>query len=222
MVIVKMKGIGKKRGFSLAEFLMALLLFSILSTSLMGTLVIGLRYYRRSSEGVEAQKKVKNTIEFIEGELRQAVIDPVPGVNGNPPTGYLGVDPPIGPTGILKPNIHQKESNELVFNEPDYDYYDPANPSWFPLDPRNYKKVRYYVKDKNTIMREEIKYSQEGAPISSRVDPVLSFPQGEVHITCKLVFLDDSSVIYNIEIQVDPKEGKSYNLSTGVSVPSEF
>lgn len=179
----------------MAELLISIGLFMILTTSLFGTLMIGMRTYRKNSLKSTIQLSVQNSVETMSNELRQATPNDDPGLFGNPPTGYKIIgstfDPtgkPIESTGVIIPNVNGKTSdNSLVFNKPDYTYYKPGDPSWVPLDPRNFKKITYSVKDGNRLMREEITYAADGS-IAKRVeDPVSEIPEGTLSFQAILV-----------------------------------
>ncbi len=182
-------------GFTLAELLISIGLFLILTTSLFGTLMIGMRAYRKNSLKSTIQLAVQNSVETMSNELREAAPNNDPGLFGNPPTGYKIVgstfDPtesPIEATGVIVPNVNSKISeNSLVFNKPDYTYYKPGDPAWVPLDPRNFRKITYSVKDVFKLMREEITYNADGS-IATRVeDPVTEIPEGSLAFKAELV-----------------------------------
>lgn len=192
------------RGFTLAELLVSIGLFMILTTSLFGTLMIGMRIYRKNSLKSTLQLAVQNSVETMSNELRQAAPNDDPGLFGNAPTGYkiIGSDfapaeTPVEATGVIIPNLNNKVSNNsLIFNKPDYQYYKPGNPAWVPLDPRNFRKISYSVKDGNLLMREEISYNADGS-IASRVeDPVAEASGGSLEF--KVILVDTYGVEPNL------------------------
>lgn len=192
------------RGFTLAELLISIGLFMILTTSLFGTLMIGMRTYRKNSLKSTMQFAVQNSVETMSNELRQAAPNGDPGLFGNPPTGYKLIgssfDPsgnPLESTGVIVPNLNNKTSdNSLVFNKPDYLYYKPGDLAWVPLDPRNFRKVTYSVKDGFRLMREEITYNADGSVATRVEDPVVEAPEGS--LAFKVVLVDTYGVAPNL------------------------
>ena len=188
----KIKSYG---GFSLAELLISIGLFLILITSLFGTLMIGLRTYRKNSQKSMIQLTVQNAVETMVNELRQATPNEDPGLFGNPPRGYkvvgssfMSAQSPIDATGVIIPNVNEKSVDDsLTFNKPDYNYYKPEDPAWVPLDPRNFVTISYSVKNGNTIMREEVLYNSDGTIASKSEDPVAEIPEGTIKFTAVLV-----------------------------------
>ena len=191
-------------GFTLAELLISIGLFMILTTSLFGTLMIGMRTYRKNSLKSAMQFAVQNSVETMNNELREAAPNDDPGLFGNPPTGYKIVgssyDPvgkPIESTGVIVPNLNSKTSdNSLVFNKPDYTYYKPTDPAWVTIDPRNFRKITYSIKDGYRLMREEITYNADGSVATRVEDPVAETPEGS--LAFKAVLVDTYGVSPNL------------------------
>lgn len=217
----------KQKGFSLSEFMIALFLFSILSSSLAGTIIIGMRYYQKSNLGTEAQMFTRNAIEFISNEIRQAVPNPDPGLNGNTPTGYKAVSPSIDPTGVLYPNVNEISTDYVVFTIPDYDYYDPSDEDWFSQDPRNYKKVKYAVYNQNELIRETTTYNSDGS-INTRTQlSILTFSEGVIELSCKYTREYGNQPVYTITVSVETAVEeqstykRSFSLQSSVTIPGD-
>ena len=205
-------------GFSLAEFIVSLGLFLILTSSLAGTLVIGMRCYKASDVDVNFQKSVRDTIEAISNDVRQAVPNEDPGLFGNPPIGYKSISPSVSPTGVLYPNVNTTSGNYITFNKPDYSYYNPANKSWNPLDPRNFRKVRYYIQNNNEVIRKVTIYNSDGSVASKHQDSVAIVKNGTIHLICSMQYSDDKNPFYRIRVIATEGE-KSFSLSANCKVP---
>lgn len=206
-------------GFSLAEFLITLGLFMILVASLSGTLMIGLRYYRESNLGVDVQKAVRDSIEYMTDDLRQAVPNEDPGIFGNQPTGYRIISPSIVSTGVIYPNVNTPKTDYLIFNKPNYTYYDPGNVNWNALDPRNFKKIRYYIQDGNKLKREVILFKSDGKEDSKTSHSVAEIDNGSIKLTCNYVYNSGSIPYYRISITATSGK-KTFSLSSNCVIPS--
>jgi hypothetical protein len=128
----------------------------LLGVSLLGVLTAALHQWSRLSGRTEAVSRARFLVDTMASELRQAVPCPLAAV------GWRSVSPPISSSGVLLPNEHQTVSSELVFTEPDPEFYDPLAPGWDETDPRNYRRVRYYVEGRQA-WREAIRYDASGA-----------------------------------------------------------
>ena len=78
------KRLKNKSGFTLPEVIITVGVFSLFTLSLLGTLVMGLRYLNMADEEIVAQQNCRNITDVVITELRQAVPNPAPGS-----TGYL-------------------------------------------------------------------------------------------------------------------------------------
>ncbi|MCD4784399.1 MAG: hypothetical protein K8T10_11315 [Candidatus Eremiobacteraeota bacterium] len=205
-------------GFSLAEFIVSLGLFLILTSSLAGTLMIGMRCYQASDVDVDFQKSVRDTIEAISNDVRQAVPDDAPGLFGNPATGYKSITPSISPTGVLYPNVNEASTNYIIFNKPDYSYYNPTLASWVPLDPRNFRKIRYFVQNDNEIIREVTLFNSDGSVASTHQDSQAIVEEGSIQLICSMQYSDDMNPFYRVRVIVSEEE-KTFSLSANCRIP---
>jgi hypothetical protein len=213
-----MNSTSNNKGFSLAEFLVTLGLMMVLTASLFGTLTLGMRYYRQSNYSTDLQKTARDSVEYITDEIRQAVPDEDPGIMGNPPTGYKSISPAVSSTGILSPNMNDKDADSVIFTKPDYNYFDPGNTTWDPLDPRNFKKIRYYVKNTNELIREETTFNADGSQKDKVSVALAQVAGGKIEMACNLSQNSGSSPSYVIKITAT-RNSTSYSLSSGCLIP---
>lgn len=207
-----------KSGFSLAEFIAALGLFSILMTSLGGVIVVGIRYYKDSDKGIKIQNSVRRGIEGMTSEIRTAVPDDDPGLFGNTPTGYKAISPSIDPNGVLYPNVNLTQTDYLIFNKPDYTYYAPGNSGWTSLDPRNYKKIRYYVRDTNVLTREETLFNADGSVLNTSEAPLAEVTNGSLELICTVQQTSGSMPYYRIRLTAT-RDKKQFSLTSNCMIP---
>lgn len=205
-------------GFSLSEFMVSLGLFLILTSSLAGTLIIGMRYYKASDVSVDVQKSVRDTIEAISNDVRQAVPNDDPGLFGNPPTGYKSITPSISPTGVLYPNVNLTSTNYIIFNKPDYSYYNPTSTSWVPLDPRNFRKIRYFIQNGNEVMREVTLFNSDGTVLSTHQDSQAIVKDGSIQLICSMQYSYDKNPFYHARV-IASEGKKTSSLSANCRIP---
>ncbi|MCE1247324.1 MAG: hypothetical protein LWY06_11825 [Firmicutes bacterium] len=208
---------SNKTGFSLAEFMITLGLLMVLTASLFGTLTLSMRYYRQSNYSTDLQKAVRDSVEYMTDEIRQAVPDEDPGMLGNNPTGYKMITPAVSSNGIMYPNMNDKDTDYVMFTKPDYDYFDPGSSTWEPFDPRNYKRIRYYVKDINKLIREVTTFKADGTVKDKTSDELAVVQDGTITLECTM-FTPGSTPSYCIQVTV-VRDDKSYSLKSGCLVP---
>lgn len=201
----KMSRTREQSGFTLAEVLITAVVFLLFSTVLFGLLINGLNYFKAADADFSAQTTCRNIMEIIVSELRQAVPNPDPGL-ANSPTGYLSIAPNAAPTAILYPNYLNKTGNYLIFTEPNHSNFDPSESSFSDMDPSNYQRIRYYVQNGNTLMREITKYDSNGSVASTESDQVAEVPNGE--IVMEIEFVSTKKV--ELTVTVTEAKGQSH------------
>ena len=193
----------RRKGFTLSEVLVTVATFLLLSLTILGILITGLRYMSRMETDIDAQNKVMDSIEVITDELRQGI------PNSDGTTGYASITPVVSSTAILMPNSNQKTSNELVFNVPNYDGSGSGS-QWNPglgitilSNPAYFKKVRFFVENNRTLYREVTTYSSNGdadTPVKQELGKVSS-PDG--YLKLDLTWLKSDL----LEVKVTCNEG---------------
>lgn len=212
--------IKNQGGFSLAEFLVALAMFLILTSSIFGTLVVGIRYYEKSTSGLEAKKSVRDVVSIVTSEMRHAVPNPAPGFSGNEPTGYRAVTPSIAPTGVLYPNAGSPETDFVLFTEPDFSHYDPDSPEWFTINPENFIQVKYFINNGNTLVREVTSFNTDGSFKNRTRDDVVIFEKGSLRLEASVSGSPGPYPLYNIAVTAIDDE-KTFSLSSKIAIPSQ-
>jgi len=174
--------VGNNRAFSLPELLVALVVFMLLSTSLVCAVSLGLRYWLKVIDRVNAQQNTLTACNVLANEMKQAIVDPDPGTGGNAPTGYRDVTPAVAASGVLYPNANQASTGYVEFTEPNPTTYDPSSASFSATDPSNYRRIKFYVQN-NTLYRNEKTYSSDGAPASTTTNPIVQSVEGTLTLT---------------------------------------
>lgn len=192
-----------RRGFTLSEVLVTVATFLLLSLTILGILITGLRYMTRLETDIEAQNKVMDSIERITDELRQGI------PNSDGTTGYASITPVVSSTAILKPNNNQKTSNELIFNVPNYDGAGSGS-QWNPglgisilSNPAYFKKIRYYVENNKILYREVTTYNASSAADTPIKQEVASVSNPDGYLKLDLTWLKSDLV----EVKVTCNEG---------------
>jgi len=173
-----------RKGFTLAELLVTMLLFTMFSTTLLGVLTLSLRYLARADRLISAQKSASMTMDFISNELKNAVINPTS-------TGYLSISPiPATATAVLVPTPTTSTASEIRFTtvnpdsrNPAMSTYratcDPSSTSYSTTDRANYQTVRYYIAvNGREVHRELKKYDANGLLTRTTDDVVAQVDEG--------------------------------------------
>ncbi|MHC9544000.1 MAG: type II secretion system protein [Vulcanimicrobiota bacterium] len=207
--MIIMKKNAKHSGYTLPEILVSIVVFMLLTTSLVSTVTLGLRFWL----GTVARNNVRqNTItacSVIGSELRQAII------NSDSTTGYSSITPAIKPSGVLYPNQNNTTLSYIYFTEPNYANFDPSDSIWDQLDAKNYSLIKFYVEN-NTLYREQITYNTGGSISSTAKNPVVQSTEGTLTLTATY-----SSPI-SFRISVYSKEGdKAGTVATQLYLPSQ-
>jgi prepilin-type N-terminal cleavage/methylation domain-containing protein len=203
----------RNKGFSLPELLVALVVFMLLSTSLVCAVSLGLRYWMGVIDRVNTQQSTQTACNAIASELKQAIVDPDPGTNGNPATGYMSVVPAIAASGILYPNANTVSTNYVDFTEPNPLLYDPSSAFFSATNPSNYRRVKYYLLN-NTIYRNVKTYTSSGIEASNSTAPLVQSTTGVLTLTA--VYSSPTS----LRLIIFSREGNaSRTLSTNIYLP---
>ena len=148
-----------RRGMTLAEITVMLVIFSIFSTAAVTTLSLCLRYWNNTQQRLLAEQNVRVALQTMVADLRQGCPCAVPTV------GYLTIGSTVSPTAVLAPNEDSTTDTALTFTEPNTANYDPQV-SGFLTNASFYQRVRYYVAS-NVLHREKITYTTTGSSLST-------------------------------------------------------
>ncbi|MFH0801527.1 MAG: prepilin-type N-terminal cleavage/methylation domain-containing protein [bacterium] len=206
----------KKRngGFTLAELMVVSVLFLLVSSSIMGVLILALSCWEKADASVAAQQNSRLAVSIITADLKQAVANQDPGHGTNPPTGYRAISPAVPPTGVLYPNMNQTSRAYIIFNEPYFSAYDPSGASWDPQDPSNYQKIKYYVSS-GIILRQVTKYDSSSQIASTREDPIAAVNDGSITLTVDYL----GPNLFNVKVSAVEKSNTSI-CSSKVYIPA--
>ncbi|MCE1245786.1 MAG: hypothetical protein LWY06_03985 [Firmicutes bacterium] len=184
-----------QKGFTLPEVIITAGVFLLFVLSLLGLLIIGLRYFRMADADVAAQQNCREILDVIGNELRQSAPCPDPGQGTNAARGYLGITPTVGSTSVLYPNKNNTTSNYIEFTEPNYANFDPTATDFDRTNPANYQKVKYYVSGK-ILKRELTTYTTAGAVSATRTDDVAVSRDGSITLS----FTWSSNKVFNVTV----------------------
>lgn len=206
---------GKKSGFTLPEALVTSFVFLILALTMLGTLMMGMRYSRKTNAQIAAQQTCRNAMGALTNELRQAAVNIAPGS-----TGYLGITPAVSPTAVLYPNANVTQpADNILFTGINYAGWDPSDSAFNRSSPDNYKHIKYYV-DGNILYRQEREIS--GGTLQNADDqPLAEARNGSISLSAKYL----TPRQFEIEITVTEDKGQitqsSYTASTIVYIAVE-
>ena len=170
-----------QKAFSLTETIIILAMTVVFIGTLFSAMIAGLRYWTDGRLRLRAQESLRESLDTISMELRQAIPNPDPGTNGNPPTGYLSISG-IEPTGILYPNPTTPETDYIEFTEPNEDNYNPSLQNWSEVQPQNYQKVKYFIEN-GILKRQVIKYNANGQVTSDETNNAVKLEDGTLSMT---------------------------------------
>lgn len=191
------------KGFTLSEVMVTVATFLLLSLTILGILVTGLKYMARLETDIAAQNKVTDAIAIITDELRQGI------PNSHSTTGYPSISPAVSSTAILMPNSNQKTADRLIFNVPNYDgagsgsQWNPSLGITILSNPAYFKRVRYYVENNRILYREVTTYNSSGNPDTPSREEVANVSDPEGFIRLNITWLKSDLV----EIKVTCNEG---------------
>ena len=197
---------NNRKGFTLPEIMVTTVVFILFSMSLLGILIMGMRYFNQAEADILAQQNCREVLEIITQELRQGNPCADPGQGANPSRGYLGVTPPLESTAVLYPNKNPDNNpgNYIEFTVPNYQTYDPADSSFDRFNPYYYKRVKYFTtQDGKTVRREVTTYTKGGDVDNNKTDDVAITETGQITLDFNMV----SETTY--KVSVTAVEGKS-------------
>ncbi|MCE1245188.1 MAG: hypothetical protein LWY06_00945 [Firmicutes bacterium] len=204
----------KTKGLSLVELIIMLAMLLVFIGTLFSAMIAGLRYWSDGRLRLRAQESLRECLDTMTTEMRQALPNPDPGVGTNTPTGYLSLSPAVDPTGVLFPNENTVSGDYVEFNEPLEAAYIPSNTGWTPELPTNYQKVRYFVSG-GVLKRRVTKFNSSGAQSSQTEDNVVTLQDGSLSLKTTCL----SPTYY--EIEMTAKLSKfSYTIKTNVKTGS--
>jgi len=209
----------KQKAFTLVETIIILAMMTVFIGTLFSAMHAGLRYWRDGRLRLRAQNALRESLDAITIELRQAIPDPDPGTDGNPPTGYIAVDPDIDPTGLLYPNVHNIEGDYLEFTEPVETSFIPSQTGWSEEQPDNYQKIRYFIE--NGILKRRVTlFTANGVIQSETENNLVSLQGGELSMKAKYIsptFLE-IEMTAQISKETEVKYRFSYTIKTKVKI----
>lgn len=179
------------RGFTLAELTVWLVLYALVATTVLGTMILAVRAWSASMARVHVQQTVRLSLSAMAAEVREGIVDPDPG-GALPSTGFAGISPAVAATAILMPNANSINASELTLTVPFGDNYDPSRSGWSSTDPSNYRRIRYYMKGA-ALHREQVTWSSSGA-VAATVDDVLAAPTASGTLQFSTTYLSPTSV----------------------------
>jgi type II secretory pathway pseudopilin PulG len=223
-----------KKGHTIAEVLVSLASFLVLTTVIAGALTIAVNYLKMTEESIQAKRLIRNCMDIITADINEAIPNPDPGLT-NPPTGYLSIEPPPPPggsmeaevlsalkrkktqkpTAFLLPNINMITSNQLVFNKPDFDKFNPLDENFVLDKPENYKVIRYYI-ESDTLHREEKTINADGTYSSPDIIPIAGIDNGKMSISAK--FVDLRTIHLTINVTLTGTSEKKYKDTAVLTV----
>lgn len=154
--------------------------------TLFSAMIAGLRYWTDGRLRLRAQEALRESLDTMTMELRQAIPNPDPGTNGNSPTGYLAISPSVDPTGIIVPNRNVQQADYVTFTEPNEQYYNPSLANWSEMQPQNYRKVRYFI-DNGILKRQFTTYNANGQVVTDQTDNVVKLQDGSLSLQSNYV-----------------------------------
>ncbi len=195
------------KGFTLPEVLVSLAIFLLFILTMLGMLIMGMRYLNKADAQIVAQRTCRNILDTIVSELRQGVPNPDPGG-----TGYLSVT--TNPTAVLYPNESTPTTNYILFTEPNYARFNPSDASFNRQNPDIYQRVKYYVQN-NILYREEqtITGGNLDTPV---VTPLAEAPNGEIQLSVTRV--NDKTFDITVTVTVDKGQASEATYSDTAKV----
>jgi prepilin-type N-terminal cleavage/methylation domain-containing protein len=184
-----------QKGFTLPEVVITTGVFLLFVLSLLGLMIIGMRYFKMADADVAAQQNCREILDVIGNELRQAAPCPDPGQGSQPARGYLGITPAVGSTAVLYPNKNTTTATYLEFTEPNYTTFDPTATGFDRTNPSNYQKIKYYISGK-TLKREVITYTTSGTVSNTKTDDVAVSRNGSIALNVAWA----SNRVFNITV----------------------
>ena len=173
------KNVRYQKAFTLVETIIIMAMMIVFLGTLFSAMIAGLRYWTDGRLRLRAQEALRESLDTMTMELRQAIPNPDPGTNGNGSTGYLALSPAVDPTGIIFPNRNVQQTDYITFTEPNVQNYNPSVQNWSEVQPQNYHKVKYFI-DNGVLKRQIISYNANGLVASDQTDNVVKLQDGSL------------------------------------------
>ncbi len=180
-----------QKAFTLVETIIIMAMMIVFLGTLFSAMIAGLRYWTDGRLRLRAQESLRESLDTMTMELRQAIPNPDPGTNGNGPTGYLAITPSVEPTGIIFPNKNVLQTDYITFTEPNVQNYDPSLTNWSEVQPQNYFKTKYFI-DNGILKRQIISYNANGLPASDQTDTVVKLQDGS--LSMQATYISDTLI----------------------------
>lgn len=180
------KSVRYQKAFTLVETIIIMAMMVVFLGTLFSAMIAGLRYWTDGRLRLRAQEALRESLDTITMELRQAIPNPDPGTNGNGPSGYLAINPSVDPTGIIAPNRNVQQTDYVTFTEPNVLNYDPSVQNWSEVQPQNYRKVKYFI-DNGVLKRQMITYNANGLPAADQTDNVVKLQDGSLSLQANYI-----------------------------------
>lgn len=185
----------RQRGFSLIELTVWLVLFSLLATTTLATLILTVRAWCASTDRVHVQQDARVTLQGIIAEFRQGIADG----SDQPATGFRSISPAVGSTPLLLPNANAMTASTLTFTLPSPDHYDPSLTGWSATDSSNYRRIRYYTQGAD-LHREQVSWASGGI-VADLVDDVVIAPSSHGSVQFSAQYLSPTSVSIRLVVR---------------------
>ncbi|MCD4782230.1 MAG: prepilin-type N-terminal cleavage/methylation domain-containing protein [Candidatus Eremiobacteraeota bacterium] len=205
---------SNKKGFTLSEVMVTAVVFLLFAMSVLGMLIMGMRYLNKADADIAAQQNCRDILDVMTSELRQAAPCPDPGQGSNPARGYIAIDPPVGSTSVPLPNKNNTKSTDLLeFTEPNYSNFDPSDPDFDHTNPSNYQKIKYEVTGNKVLTREVTTYNTDGSVNTTDSAEVAVTQNGQIGFDV----VWQSNKVFDVTVSTE-ESGKHYNGTAKVFV----
>ena len=208
-----MRTLFRRKGFTLAELIVTIMIFSLCVTTLTTILSMALRQISRTDRNTNAQRIASASLECISNELRTAVI------NGSS-TGYKSLSPQPNPTAVLAPGTVGGTGTEITFSTVNNYAYFPTSITFNEMDSAIYQKTRYYISTNGKELHREVKQYDSTGTVTSTDDMIVSeVENGSIAMT--VTVLSSSSVQIQLTCTVGTQGTTSvYTLKNRIFIPA--
>ncbi|GEM_PF-2436588 len=208
-----MRAAGKQNGFTLAELIITLLIFSLCATTLLTILSMALRQITRTDKVVNAQRIASASMECISNELRTAVIN-------DSSTGYKSLSPLPPPTAVMTPGAVGGSSSELSFSTVNNYAYFPTSITFNEMDAAIYQKTRYYVSANGKELHREVKQYDSTGTVTSTDDMIITEVENG-SISMSVTLLTSSTVQISLTCTMGNQGATSvFSLKSRLFIPA--
>lgn len=198
---------ANQKGFTLPEVMVTAVVFLLFAMSLLGMLIMGMRYLNQADADIAAQQNCRDILDIITSELRQAAPCPDPGQGSYPARGYIGINPSVGSTSVMVPNKNNTTSTDQIeFTEPNYSNFDPSVSGFDRTNPSNYQKVKYQITGNKVLIREVTTYDADGNVNTTDSAEVAVTQNGQISFDV----LWQSNRVFDVTVSTE-EAGKQYS-----------